>query len=175
MFKKTVTFTDFNGVQQNQAFYFHLSKAELLGMAADGKVMMERIQRIIDTNDGRAILAEFRDIIKEAAGVRSEDGSRFIKTDEAKSVLMDSPAFDELLMELATDADASAEFVRQLIPQSMQDEMLKKLKKDAGPDPFVEKEDARPAWMKEHRNPTDEELKNMSREELQQAFRYRQA
>jgi len=175
MFKKTIAFKDFNDVQQTQDFYFHLSKAELLGMAADGKAMMERIQRLIDSNDGRAIIAEFREIIKDAAGVRSEDGSRFIKTEEAKSVLMDSPAFDELLMELATNADAAAEFVRQLIPQSMQDEMLKKLKKDGAPDPFAEKEDNRPAWMKEHRNPTDEEVKNMSREELQLAFRSRQA
>ena len=180
MFKKTISFKDFNDNDQTQVFYFHLSKAELLTMAADGKTMMDRIQRIIDTNDGRGILNEFRDLIKEAAGVRSEDGSRFIKTDEAKSALMDSPAFDELLMELATNLDASVEFVRQLIPQSMQDQMLEQMKKSkAGdvqlpPDPFKEPEDNRPLWMKEHRNPTDAELMAMSKEEMQLAFRYRQ-
>lgn len=176
MFKKTIEFTDFNGQQISQDFYFHLSKAELLAMAADGKTMMDRIQRLIDTNDGRAILAEFTEIIKQAAGVRSEDGSRFIKTDEAKSVLMDSPAFDELLMELATNANASAEFVNQLIPKKMQQEMLTQMgkKSEETSDPFKEQEDNRPAWMKEHRNPTNEELMKMGPDELRLAFQHRQ-
>jgi hypothetical protein len=180
VFKKVIKFEDFNGNEQTQEFYFHLSKAELLAMAADGNAMMARIQRIIDSKDGRAILNEFRELIKEAAGVRSEDGSRFIKTPEAKSVLMDSPAFDELLMELATDAEASAKFVRQLIPQKMQDEMHKKLREGApnqqptpGPDPFAETEDPRPAWMKEHRNPTQQELMNMGLDEMRLAFQHR--
>lgn len=178
MFKKTITFEDFNGIKQTQDFYFHLSKADLLAMATDGNAMMARIQGIIDAKDGKAILSELRDFIELAAGLRSEDGSRFIKTSEAKSVLMDSPAFDELLMELATNTDASVEFVQQLIPQKMQDELKAQLEKNvksdqAVPDPFKEQEDLRPAWMKEHRHPTKEELLGMSAEELKLAFRNR--
>lgn len=177
MFKKTITYTDFNDTEVTQDFYFHLSKAELLAMAADGNAIMERIQRIISANDGPAILNEFRGLIKEAAGVRSEDGSRFIKTDEAKSVLMDSPAFDELLMELATNADASAAFIRELIPEKMQKEMREQLGKQGTevPDPFksYEPTDLRPAWLKEDRNPTDQELMNMSPDELRLAFQHR--
>lgn len=179
MFKKTITFKNFNDEEVTQDFYFHLSKAELLAMAADGNAMVERINRIIATKDGHAILKEFRELIKEAAGIRSEDGSRFIKTDEAKSELMDSPAFDELLMELATNADASAAFVRQLIPEKMQKEMQEQLAKQTftaeAPDPFksYEPTDLRPTWLKEDRNPTDQELKSMSKEELMLAFQHR--
>lgn len=172
MFKKTINFENFDGDQCSQDFYFHMSKAELLEMAADGKSMMERLQRIIDANDGRAIISEFTSIIRAAAGVRSEDGARFIKTDLAKSALMDSPAFDELLMELATDAEAATAFIKQLIPEKMQKEMMDQIKKQKEasppvPDPFAEGiPDNRPAWMKEHRNPTDTELMNMSHAEF---------
>ena len=32
MFKKTITYTDFNGNERTEDFYFHLSKAELAEM-----------------------------------------------------------------------------------------------------------------------------------------------
>lgn len=179
MFKKTIGFKDFNGDNQSQDFYFHMSKAELLAMAADNSAMANRIQRIIDSKDGRAILQEFRELIEMSVGVRSEDGSRFIKNTAAKSALMDSPAYDELLMELATNAEAAAEFVRQLVPEQMQEEMRKQMEKAKGPekdvDPFAQPaaDDPRPIWLKEERNPTEQELMGMSKEELQLAFRLR--
>lgn len=178
MFKKTITYTDFNGKERVEDFYFHLSKAELLAMASGGNEMVQRLQRIIDSQNGRAILEEFRELIREAAGTRSEDGSRFLKTPEAKSMLMDSPAFDELLMELSTNAEASAAFVRELIPEKMQLELKAQMEKGLAQsqpplDPFKQPEDNRPAWMKENRIPTDEELRHMSHDEMLQAFRHR--
>ena len=175
MFKKTITFTDFNDNTQTQDFYFHMSKEQLLGMAADSNEMMARIQRIIDAKNGAAILQELRELIKMSCGVRSEDGSRFIKTPEAQSTLLDSPAYDELLMELATDENACVNFVNQLLPEKLQKEMQEQLGKQKGStqDPFAEQEDNRPAWMKEHRNPTPEELRNMGPDELRLAFQHR--
>lgn len=177
MFKKTIVFTDFNGDDQSQDFYFHMSKAELLAMAADNSAMVNRIQRIIEAKDGRAILQEFRELIEMSVGIRSEDGSRFIKDSSAKSQLMDSPAFDELLMDLATNAEASAEFVRQLIPEKMQEQMREQLAKQADVDPFKNPVDGdpRPTWLKEGRTPTEQELQTMSREEMAMAFRHRTA
>lgn len=181
MFSKTVEFEDFNGVKTSKVFYFHLSKAELMSMMGDGDAMMQRIQRIIAAKDIKAILEEFRALIQLAAGIRSEDGQRFIKTPEAQSELFDSPAYDELLMELCTKADASADFVRQLIPEKLQKEMQAQMEKGSGPskgvpNPFgepTEHEDQRPAWMKENRSPTQQELMTMSREEMQLAFQHR--
>ena len=174
MFKKTISFEDFDGNPQARDFYFHISKAELLSLAANGEDMQERIRRITEAKDGAAILHEFRELIKLSVGVRSEDGQRFIKDEAAQSTLLDSPAFDELLMELATNADASVDFVTQLIPEKMQKEMLAQMKK-SGPDPFADKEDPRPAYQKEHRQPTQQELTSMSKDELVQAIAWRQA
>lgn len=179
MFKKTIKFKNFNDEEVIKEFYFHMSKAELLEMAADGNAMMERIKRITETQDGRAILKEFREIIWASVGQRSEDGARFVKDDLAKRDLFESPAYDELLMELSTDAGAAAEFVRQLIPEKMQKEMQEQLAKQQTEvvDPFKEpaKDDPRPAWLKEGREPTQQELLAMSQEELVQAYQMRAA
>jgi hypothetical protein len=178
MFKKTIKFEDFDGNEQSKDFYFHISKADLIAMASGGDEMQARLERIMAAKNGAGILKEFRDLIKIACGVRSEDGQRFVKDPEAQSTLLDSPAFDELLMELATDANASAEFVRQLLPEKMQKEMLDKLKENQAPaqipDPFADKEDGRPAYQREHRLPTNAEVREMSADELAAAWRWRE-
>lgn len=178
MFKKTIEYEDFNGQRVTKDFYFHMSKAELLEMAADGNVMLERIKRIIESKDGKAILKEFREIIWHSVGVRSEDGARFVKDNDAKRQLFESPAYDELLLELCTDAEASSQFITQLIPEKMQKEMQAQLEKQGTTetvDPFKQPadDDPRPVWMKEERNPTQEELRGMNAEELRLAFQHR--
>ena len=57
MIKKTVTYTDYNGLERTENFYFNLSKAEVLEMemsTAGG--MAESIQKIIDAKDTPAII-----------------------------------------------------------------------------------------------------------------------
>jgi hypothetical protein len=172
MFKKTITFEDFEGNQQSQDFYFHISKSEFMELATNGDDMKKRIERMIATSDITAILNELRAFIKMSVGIRSEDGVRFLKTPEAQSYLLDSPAYDELLMELATNADASAAFINQLVSEKMQKEMRDQLQKQKNvPDPFAEKEDDRPDWVREHRHPTDAEVREMTKEQLAAAFR----
>lgn len=182
MFKKTIAFKDFNDNQRVQDFYFHMSKAEFLTMAASGDVFVSRLQRIVASKDNGAIMEEFRAIIKAACGMRSEDGARFLKTPEAQSDLLDSGAFDELLIELCTNENAASEFINQLFPKKMQEEMAEQLKSQTAVDPFKETDkrthsreisDDMPLWMKEGRTPTQQELMNMSPAELQKAFQQR--
>jgi hypothetical protein len=175
MFKKTIKFENLNGDEVERDFYFHLSKAELLGMAQDGDDFKARIERIQKTKDVRAVIDEFRALVKLAVGLRSEDGERFIKTPEAQSHLLDSPAFDELLFSLVSEPDAAVKFVQQLIPKKLQDQLDAELKKQGdGPDPFKEPEDNRPAYQKEHRQPTSAELQRMSKDELLQVWAWKE-
>lgn len=172
MFRKTIKYTNYNDQEVTQDFYFHLSKAELLEMGVGN--MQERLQRIIASKDNTAILQEFKALIKLAVGIRSEDGETFIKNDQAKNLLLFSPAYDELLFELCTDAKAATEFIKQLLPEKMQKEMQAQLgiqdPETKGPDPFAEPKDDRPAWLKENRTPTPAELVGASEEELRIAF-----
>lgn len=179
MFKKTIKYEDFNGVDREEDFYFHLSKAELIEMAAGGD-LQERLERIIATKDNRSIFDEFRRLLRLAAGVRSADGKTFDKSPEAKARLMDSPAFDELVLELCMSANAAMEFVQNLLPEKMQKELREKIgtvdntQSEDGRNVMgnVDKNNPRPQWLKENRKPTDMELREMSTEELQLAFRH---
>lgn len=166
MFKKTIKFKDFNGVEQEKDFYFHLSKGQLLEMAADGEKLTNHLENIVKAKNNRAILAQVRELIEMSCGIRSEDGSQFVTTPEAKSELLNSPAYDELLVELATDAEKSAAFFNELIDQKALKQMISTATPAGAPDPFADQ----PAWIKEDREPTDVEVRSMTTEQLSAAF-----
>ena len=56
MLKKTITYTDYNGVERTEDFYFNLTKAELMEMEIGTTGgMADMIKRIIDAKDAPAI------------------------------------------------------------------------------------------------------------------------
>jgi hypothetical protein len=124
MLKKTIKFTDYNGVDREEDFYFNLSKAEILEMEL-GTVggLTEMIQRIVATNDTPSIVKIFKDLILKAYGEKSADGKRFLKVNDAGVPLSiafsQTEAYSILFMELATDADAAAKFVNGIVPPDM--------------------------------------------------------
>lgn len=126
MLKKTITYEDFNEEQVSEDFFFHLSKAELveLELSHEGG-LSESLQRIIDAEDGRGIVAEFKNIILTAYGKRSTDGKRFIKNQQIREEFESTEAYSALFMELITDTDAAIEFINGVIPQGMAEEAAK--------------------------------------------------
>lgn len=117
MLKKTITYTDYNGVERKEDHYFNLTKAELMEMELGTTGgYAEMIQRIVDAQDGPAILKVFKEIIFKAYGQKSADGKRFIKSEELSKEFSESEAYSELFMELITDTEAAAAFVNGIIP-----------------------------------------------------------
>lgn len=117
MLKKTITYTDYNGVERTEDFYFNLSKAELMEMELGTTGgFAEMIQKIVNAQDGPAIIKVFKDLILKAYGEKSADGKRFIKSDEISSAFSQTEAYSQLFMELSTDADAAANFVNGIVP-----------------------------------------------------------
>lgn len=117
MLKKTITYTDYNGAERTEDFYFNLSKAEIMEMemsTAGG--LAELIQKIVAAQDAPAIIKIFKDLILKAYGEKSPDGKRFIKSDENTKAFEQTEAYSNLFMELATDADAAAKFVNGIVP-----------------------------------------------------------
>lgn len=139
MLKKTITYTDFNDEEVSEDFFFHLSKAELveLEMSHEGG-MSEALQRIVDAEDGKSIVAEFKSIILGAYGKKSTDGRRFVKNQQIREEFESSEAYSTLFMELVTNADAAAEFMNGIIPQGMAEEAAKVTALQAAPDPEPE-------------------------------------
>lgn len=123
MLKKTVTYTDFNDEEVTEDLYFHLSQAELveLEMSHDGG-LSTTLQRIIDTEDGKEIIKEFKSIILGAYGKKSPDGRRFIKNAQLREEFESSEAYSTLFMQLVTDAGVAAEFVNGVMPKKLIDQ-----------------------------------------------------
>jgi hypothetical protein len=126
MLKKTITYTDYNGVERKEDKYFNLSKAELMEMemSTDGG-WANMMQRIIDAQDAPSLIKMFKELILKAYGEKSADGKRFIKSPELSLAFSQTEAYSELFMELATDADAASNFVTGIIPAELAAEAKK--------------------------------------------------
>lgn len=117
MLKKTITFTDYNGVSRTEDFYFNLSQAEVVELESSvNGGLIETINRVVAAHDGKQIIDIFKKFILAAYGVKSIDGRKFIKNDELRTDFEQTEAYSILFMELATDATAAAAFVRGIIP-----------------------------------------------------------
>ena len=117
MLKKTIEYVDYNGVTRKEDFYFNLTEAELLEMHLVQEGGMEAyINRIMQTQDMRALITVFKELIFKSFGVKSLDGKRFIKSEEQSIEFSQTEAYSKLYMELATDDVAAAEFVNGIVP-----------------------------------------------------------
>lgn len=120
MLKKTIKYTDYNGVEREEDFYFNLTKAEIMEMEmSKSGGLAETIQRIVAAQDAPAIIQIFKELVLKAYGIKSPDGKRFIKSDEIRAEFEQTEAYSDLFMELATDADAAAKFINSVVPADM--------------------------------------------------------
>lgn len=118
MLKKTMTFTDYNGNERTEDFYFNLSKAELSEMELSTTGGLgQMIQDIVAAQDTPRIISIFKDLILKSYGIKSADGRRFIKSKELSMEFAQTEAYSDLFMLLATDEAAAIEFVNGIVPQ----------------------------------------------------------
>lgn len=121
MLTKQITYTDYNGTERTETFYFNLTEAEAVEMelsAVGG--LSDTIQKIIDAKDVPSLIKIFKELILKAYGVKSPDGRRFIKNDEVREDFAQTEAYSKLFMELAFDADKAAEFVNGITPTKIE-------------------------------------------------------
>lgn len=120
MLKKTITYTDYNGVERTEDFYFNLTKAEILEMEMGTTGgFAEMVEKIVAAKDAPAIIKVFKDMVFKAYGEKSPDGKRFIKSQELSEAFAQTEAYSQLFMELATDDVKGAEFVNGIVPADM--------------------------------------------------------
>jgi len=133
MLKKTVNYADFDGNQRTEDLYFNLTKLEATEFALDlpdeitGEVAkegasaanMEAATRIVQKLGGKGIIDYIRKLVLKSYGVKSEDGKRFIKSEEISTEFSQTMAFDNLMMELLTDDNAASNFITAVIPSDL--------------------------------------------------------
>ena len=127
MLKKTIKYTDYNGVERTEDFYFNLNKAEIMEMQLTTVGGLDAyLKKIISAQDMPTLMRIFKDLILKSYGVKSDDGRRFIKNEKLREEFEQTEAYSILYMELSTDADAAAAFVNGIIPA----DVAKQLPKD---------------------------------------------
>lgn len=127
MIKKTITFTDFNGLERTEDFYFHLSVTEIgeLNLTEPGGYF-DYLQRAVNKLDMKALWEGLKTLVTKAYGVKSGDGRNFRKSPEALDDFMSCGAYDVLMQELFESDDKSTAFINGVIPENVKlsDELM---------------------------------------------------
>ena len=130
MIKKNISFTDYNGNQRSEDFSFNLTKAEIAEMELSTVGGLTQMLRgMIAAQDMPAIVKFVKELILKSYGKKSPDGKRFIKSEELSEEFMQTEAYSQLFMELATDADATAKFVNGILPEDVRQQAEAEVKK----------------------------------------------
>ena len=117
MLKKTITYTDYDGNERTEDFYFNFSKGELMEMnLATPGGMRSMIERIAKERDSQKLVSLFKDMITKSYGVKSPDGKRFIKSQELTDAFLQTEAYSDLFVELANNQEAAAAFITGIFP-----------------------------------------------------------
>ena len=130
MLKETITYTDFNGTERTEDFYFNLTKTELLRMEMNKNGSLTGLlTKITKANDMPDIFEAMENLIFKAYGEKSVDGRRFEKSEEISNNFAQSLAYDQLFDKLTTDANYAYKFLMGILPAE--------LAKEASKDPQV--------------------------------------
>lgn len=117
MLKKNIKYTDYNGVERDETFYFNLTVAEVTVMQmSEAGGYAEMLTRIIEAKDGATIMKTIEEFIMKSYGEKSPDGRQFIKSEELSNAFKQTPAYSNLFIELVTDSKAAADFVNGVLP-----------------------------------------------------------
>lgn len=173
MLKKTITFKDLDGNDVTEDFYFNLSLVELAEMEITREGISDKLLKIVASNNTAQIFNEFKNILHQAVGRRSEDNKRFIKDDEARSAFFESNAYEELFMEWIADGNAAAEFIAAVMPSDLEAKAAELTAKQKTVTDVNLPE--QPAWITEGRVPSEAELVGATPDQLREAFRRKSA
>lgn len=124
MLKKVITYTDYNGEDRTEPFYFNLSRSELVDMAIGDKIDLgQKLRSISEETNKTKLMDAFKEIIKASYGIKSDDGRRFIKNDEVFEEFTQTEAYANLITEIVFDASKAVEFINGIMPKKFLDEI----------------------------------------------------
>lgn len=118
MLKKTITYTDYDGLERTEEFRFNLTKAELVDMElTTAGTFSETMKRIIAEKDIIRIAKLFKELLLKSYGVKSDDGKRFIKSQELSEAFSQTEAYSDLYIELFSNPEEAAKFFAEVAPK----------------------------------------------------------
>lgn len=131
MFKKTITYKDWNGMERTEEFRFHLSKTELqlLNSQTPGG-LFNYMKTCYEAMDIPKMMNFFEQLILKAYGEVSQDGRRFEKKDgELAAAFKETAAWDIMFQWLYNEPGALKEFLVQTLPEDVREQVLEAFEK----------------------------------------------
>lgn len=118
MLKKTITYTDYDGLERTEEFRFNLTKAEVVDMElTTAGTFSETMKRIVAEKDIIRIAKLFKELLLKSYGVKSDDGKRFVKSPELSEAFSQTEAYSDLYIELLSNPEEAAKFFAEVAPK----------------------------------------------------------
>ena len=120
MVKETIKYIGFDYQEREEDFYFNLNKTEL--MEAELSVpggLSTAFEKAIKAKNVAAVVFMFRDLLWRAYGEKTTDGRGFHKDPQLTRAFVETPAYDQLFMQLVTDEEKARIFLENLMPKDL--------------------------------------------------------
>ena len=126
MYKKTIKYTDYNGINREEDCYFNLNESELVDLNLEfGGNLQTFVERVSKAKDQKEIIRLFKELIIASYGIKSDDGRRFMKGEDITKAFKETNAYNELFMLLATNEKEAANFINGIVPQNLEEKAKK--------------------------------------------------
>lgn len=122
MIKERIKYTDFNGEEREEDFYFNLTEAELteLQLSYDGG-LSDVLKQIVDAKNQAELIKIFKKIVLMAYGEKSPDGKYFLKNDTIRANFESTQAYSDIFMSLVLDDKKAADFINGVVPEKIRE------------------------------------------------------
>ncbi len=117
MIKKTITYKTYDGETVTGTYYFNLNKRDQMKLQVEHPGgLLDYLNKIIKAEDMKSIFEVIEEVVQLSYGVKSADGVHHVKNAKVLEDFVSTEAYSELVYELATNAEAAAEFVNGIVP-----------------------------------------------------------
>ena len=134
MRRETRTYTDWDGTERKETFYFNLTRAECISLNNKTPGGLARIlEKIVNSKDTGTIQSTFEDLLGRSFGIKSDDGRRLIKGKDQEyfQAFSETPAYDDLMCDLISIPGYAAEFFNEVIPTEQIKDLVDKIETNA--------------------------------------------
>lgn len=118
MWKYTAKYENFNGEQKEKVLRFNLTPSEIrkLQFSKEGGID-KYYAEVVESKDVKKIYEILEDLIRLSYGVVSEDGERFVKSDEDYEKFRESLAYEAFMDYILTSEEGIMKFMTGIMPK----------------------------------------------------------
>lgn len=125
MYKKTVSYVDYNGDAKEKVLYFNLSKNELLSLDSEG--IINKINGIINDKKWNDFYPVVEALVDKSYGEKSDDGEYFTKNEDILNRFKSSVVYEALITDLLDlsknkeeiTGESISAFITGILPQEI--------------------------------------------------------